>query len=149
MRPLMWFEVGSGATVEEVRQLEDDLACRFPSDVVAFLRSNAGASNPEESEFDVVEPSGRRRVGNFGAVLRVAGDGTDSIRAAARMVEGLRPALIPFIETGAGDYVCLDTGAASAIVYYMHERSIADSVVPLAGNLTEFLERLSAPDEPA
>jgi cell wall assembly regulator SMI1 len=149
MRALGWFEVGLGATEEEVRHLEEDFRCRFPADAAAFLSSHAGASNPDESEFDVVEPSGRRRVGNFGSVLRVSGDGIDSVRATALALEGLPPTLIPIIGTGSGDYVCLelDDGSARAVVYYMHERPLADCVVPLAASLTDFLSKLRTPDD--
>lgn len=149
MRSLTWFEGGRGATSEELRLLEEDLLCHFPPDVRTFLAAHAGASNPDESEFDVIDNAGRSHASNFGGVLEVCGQGDLTVRAAVRQIEGLPRGLVPIIETGSGDYICIDTrgGKLPTVSYYMHERPEQDCVVRLADTLTEFLDKLRAPSE--
>lgn len=143
MRELTWLEAGIGAAEGEILALQAELGVDLPLDAAQFLMAHAGASNPDEDEFDVTDATGRRRVSCLGGVLQV-GDTTWGIRQAANQIDGLPLGVVPIIETGFGDYVCLDfrQGSRGEVVYYFHERLPPDCIAPLAGSVTEFLELL-------
>lgn len=150
MRELTWFERGDGATTKAIANVEQVLGLRFPSDFSGFASEYAGASNPDESEFDFVDRSGRKRLANFGAVLQFAGSGPDTIVEATEDLRSQIPSgIVPVVATGTGDYICLDCRAESnmQVVYFAHERSGDEAIIPLAKSFTDFLEVLREPND--
>lgn len=148
MRELGWFERGKGATTNELKALESELGITFPSDVAIFLEKCAGASNPDESEFEIIDAFGRRCIGNFGAVLNVSLGSPDGINAAIVEVEGLPINVIPIVATGSGDFVCLHYQSRDPVIaYYFHGRSSSENLVLLARTFSQFLAYLRVPED--
>jgi hypothetical protein len=150
MRALNWLEDGEGTDLECVRSVESITAVRFPADFIDFVMKNAGASNPDESEF-VIERFGERELfGNFGHVLTMGDSGSDSVLGTMRNLGDQIPrGVIPIVGTGSGDYICIDgrPTAQSTIAYFHHGRTGGEAVVPLAGTFSQFLIMLRQPAE--
>ena len=147
MRRLGWFEPGHGADKNAIRGLESVLGLRLPDDFSEFASEFAGASNPDESEFDVLERSGRKWVGNLGSVLRLEGDDVETILGTMRdLGSQIPPGVVPIVGTGSGDYVSLDFRSGDvSVVYFAHEKTGEDSLIPLASSFADFLEMVRAP----
>jgi cell wall assembly regulator SMI1 len=144
MRELSWFEHGHGASNDAVASLEREIGFDFPEDYRQFLIAFAGAGNPDESSFNVID-KGRPFAANFGSVLSVAIGENDSVRETmTNLGDSLMPGIVPIISTGMGDLVCLDfrNGMAASVVYYNHNRPLENSIIPLAHNFTIFLDML-------
>lgn len=152
MRQLGWFENGNPVSAEALKNLEKTLGHRLPADVVELARMHSGATNPEECEFVAVDRLGRRYISNFGGLLAFEGELGESVLGALRdlNVDGqLPPGVVPIVNTGFGDYVCLDyrNDAEPTIAYFAHERFGEDSLFPVAQTLTEFLDMLTVPKD--
>jgi hypothetical protein len=152
MRQLTWFEKGNPVGTEVLNALEKIIGYRLPADVADFAKQNSGATNPEECEFVALDSAGREYISNFGGLLAFEGEGQESILGILRELrvdDQLPPSVIPIINTGFGDYVCLDyrSGSEPQIVYFAHERSGEDSLFFIAQTFTQFLEILTIPKD--
>ncbi len=150
MRSLSWFEPGVGASREEVDALERAIGFKLPHDFAEFVTRHAGSSNPDECEFDVVESNGSKRQGNFGLLMSLSGADSESVLSALSDLRDQIPVgLVPVIDTGSGDFVCLDfrSGAETSVVYFFHEKSGGTAIVPLAQTFTDFLDGLRTPTD--
>lgn len=148
MRELNWFEQGHGASMSEVNDLENETGLRLPRDFVEFVIRNAGASNPDECEFDIVDSRGKTHLGNFGIVLPLFSENGDSVASALSSLDGQIPVgVLPVIGTGSGDFVCLDfrSGDGVSVTYFFHERTGSDALVPLSTTYSDFLNMLREP----
>ncbi|WP_312368438.1 SMI1/KNR4 family protein [Stenotrophomonas sp.] len=148
MRELNWFEPGQGASESEVSELEGAIGLRLPKDFTEFVIKNAGASNPDESEFDIADLNGKIIVGNLGFVLPISSVGGESVAGAlSDLSSQIQSGLVPVIGTGSGDFVCLDfrSGCGASVTYFFHERSGVGALVPLSSTFTDFLNTLREP----
>lgn len=148
MRILEWFEPGEGASVSSLETLQSALGHALPADYADFVSRHSGANNPSACAFTVQEADGSRFGSNFGAVLRVDGEDDGSILGTMRdLGEQLPPGVVPIVDTGFGDHVCLRFSEAgqSAVVYYSHDRPLAEALLPLAPTFTGFLDLLEVP----
>lgn len=151
MRSLHWFESGEGVSPDSIRQVERIVGVRFSDDYFEFILKHSGANNPDESEFVIESVGGHERIGNFGEVLKVDGDGHDSVLGTLRnLAEQIPAGVVPVIGTGSGDYICLDARRPEkpvSVCYFYHGRSGDDAIVPLARSFSDFLEMLSEPED--
>jgi hypothetical protein len=148
MRELNWFEPGRGAFRPEVGELEGVIGLKLPNDFIEFVIRNAGASNPDECEFEIAESNGKTTVGNFGHLLPLFSDEGESVSGALSDLRNQIPSgLLPVIGTGSGDFVCLDfrSGTGASVTYFFHERLGGDAFVPLSETFSEFLDMLREP----
>lgn len=148
MRELDWR--GGNEQVDEsvVRELEEHLGVRFPTDYRDFVRRHSGG-RPKQTDFRI--PDSRKRVVGVGVFLKAKLDpGEDySIAQARDWLEDLPSEVVPISEGAGGDYVCLDYRSAGAprIVYWHHERvGDSDEFTPVSSSFTEFLDLLFEPD---
>ena len=150
MRNLNWFELGHGADKASVEAVEAAVGFQLPDDFVAFATQYAGASNPDECEFDIVEPDNTVHFGNFGSLLQLVCDETENVIGTIENLGDRIPSgIVPIVGTGSGDYVCLDFRARgmASITYFFHERVGAPALVPLAPTFADFLEMLREPQD--
>jgi hypothetical protein len=148
MRNLNWFEPGIALNAAELASAQERLQIRFPPDYARIVMANSGASNPDESEFEYLD-GGSLRVGNFGSLLALRQDQSETIfEAMEDLGDQLPEGVVPVIETGSGDYVCLDFRdyARPAIVYFNHERPPGEALIYLDSTFTDFLQRLRVPE---
>lgn len=150
MRKLSWFEPGKGASPTEVAEIEARLGHRFPDDYREFLMRYAGSSNPDESEFRVTDSRGDTWGTGVGVLLGVNPAEPDSIVSAYEdLAEQLPDGVVPIIDDGGGDFVCLDYrhGPDPSISYFAHERPPEENIIRLAPNFSAFLDLLTEPEE--
>ncbi len=148
MRELDWLEPGQTLESDEIAATEALLGVKFPADYATFIGAHSGASNPKESEFVYVD-RGERQTGNFGALLSLREDQYDRLVDTLRDLGDQIPAgIIPIVETGWGDCVCLDYRESKdpAIAYFSHELSGDESIIRIAQSFSEFLDSLYIPD---
>lgn len=141
MRVLNWFEPGEHLEANEISLVEDLIGVKFPADYAALVGSHSGASNPRECEFVYVD-RGEPQVGNLGALLALKPDQSDRLVDAIRDLGDQVPVgVIPIVETGWGDFVCLDYRESNepTIAYFSHELSGEDSIITIARSFSEFL----------
>jgi cell wall assembly regulator SMI1 len=149
MKELTWFEPGEPLAAAEIESAEMRLGVKFPSDYAQVVASHSGGSNPDESEFEYLD-KGRKRIGNFGTLLSLNQAKSGNLFEAIENLGDQLPAgVIPVMDTGSGDCVCLDYRKSPfpSIIYFVHERVGEDAVVSLTGTFAEFLDRLKEPDE--
>lgn len=150
MRELIWFEDGVGSDFFSISQLEKELGIVFPIDYKEFAMKHSGASNPDECEFNFATQNHELNMGNFGSLLSISGDHSESVRGAKNNLGNqLPPHIIPVISTGSGDYICIDCKDATSyqIVYFFHERSGENSLCFIADSISEFLDFLTIPED--
>lgn len=146
---LTWFEAGMPLTTEEVGVAERRLGVKFPPAYAQTIALHSGASNPDECEFEYLD-RGRKRVGNFGTLLSLRDDQLNNLfETIDNLGDQLPKGIVPVIDTGSGDCVCLDyrTSLVPPVVYFAHERIGEDAIVPLEDSFADFLNVLRKPDE--
>lgn len=149
MRELNWFEPGNPLDAEEIAAAQKKLHVELPSDYVLLIQSHAGASNPDESEFEYYD-QGMKKIGNFGTILSLSQFDDESVFGAMdNLSQQLPQRVIPIVDTGSGDCICFDyrTSPNPSIVYFAHEHSSAQALIPLADSFSSFLEKLQEPTE--
>ncbi|MDR6889364.1 MULTISPECIES: SMI1/KNR4 family protein [Variovorax] len=151
MRQLTWFERGTPVTALAIQSLETSFGYRLPPDLVEFAMVNSGASNPEECEFVVTSGSGVEDVSCFGSMLAFDEDGPGTVLStyrALRCDEQIPVSVLPIVNTGFGDYVCLDyrLDHVPTVAYFAHGKSGEDSLLTLATTFTAFLDLLTVPE---
>lgn len=149
MRKLNWFEPGEPLAANEIAATEELLGVKFPADYAALVGSHSGASSPRECEFIYVD-RGKRQIGSLGVLLALKPDQPDRLVDAIRNLGDQIPVgVIPIIETGWGDFVCLDYRESKepTIAYFSHELSGEDSIIFIANSVSEFLDSLYVPED--
>lgn len=150
MRILDWFDPGEGASVSSLETLQSKLGRVFPADYAAFVVQHSGANNPSECAFTVVDEGGARFGSNFGAVLRIDDEAAASIQETMQNLGDQLPAdVVPIVDTGFGDYVCLRFvgGAEPVVAYYSSDRPKEQAMLPLAATFSDFLDILEIPED--
>lgn len=153
MRALTWLDPGMPLEAIDLDILEHRLGVAFPQGYRALVLNHDGASNPAESTFAFSTATGRKRVGNFGALLSLSANRSDSgSELLLECLEGLGNRLpgdvVPIISTGNGDYICLDyrdRRPVPTIAYFDHEQSSSLSFVD--NSFEQFIEMLQVPDD--
>ena len=149
MKELTWFELGEPVEAEEIESAEKRLNVKFPPDYAQVVTLHSGASNPDQCEFEYLD-GGRKKIGNFGTLLSVQEAHPDNLFDAIENLGDQLPAgLLPVVDTGSGDCVCLDyrKSAMPSVAYFVHERTSESAIVPLANTFAEFLNLLKEPDD--
>lgn len=147
---LKFERVGKGATLSDIRDLEQRLNVRFPEYYTAFALKFAGSVEPDRCSFEV--PGGF--TGYFGILFDVLPGEAETEHIGFEVPRlwfrrALPHKVVPIIRGGGGDKVCLDCrGRNASVVFY--ESGVCpenDDIVPLANSFTEFLEMLRKPDD--
>lgn len=149
MKELAWFDPGQAVSGEELALAERRLNVKFPPDYAHVVLLHSGACNPDQCEFEYWDV-GRRKVGNFGALLGVRQSQSSNIfEVIDNIGDQLPVGVLPVVDTGSGDFVCLDyrKSEVPVIAYFAHERTGEGAIVPLANTFAEFLDLLTEPDE--
>jgi len=147
MRELDWLEPGDKLDPRELAAAEAKLGVRFPSDYAEIVCAHSGASNPDASMFSY-EDRGKKRLGNFGMLLRLRDTESQNVFEAIEDLADQLPArVIPVAGTGSGDFICLDyrNSANPSVVFWNHNRVVAESISPLDSTFASFLARLTVP----
>lgn len=147
MKDLSWFEPGTPLDADEIRAAENRLGVNFPQDYIDFVKPHSGASNPDKSEFEYYD-QGMKRVGNFGTLLSLVESDAESVfETIGNLSEQIPDRVIPVVDTGSGDCVCFDYRNLEVpkVIYFAHERSGEQSLLPLAGSFSEFVDKLQEP----
>jgi cell wall assembly regulator SMI1 len=146
---LRWDNLREPLAESTVTEAERALGIRFPDDYRRCLIQFHGAS-PAVSDFVVVTQDGRRFNSCVGVLLTADPRDAENILA---MHSGMGPykdgPVIPIIDDGGGDFVCLDyrgKGAREAprIVYFEHELG---ELHGLAATFADFCSSLFEPSE--
>ena len=142
--PVVWRWTSDPLSERVIRTAERALGVTFPADYRACVRDNHGGA-PEPAEFTADLGQGRRLAGSVGLLLSLDPRQDENVLATTQALSterGLPPGLIPIIDDGGGNFVCLDYRAdplnPPAIAYV----SLGGEVVPLAPDFTAFLGRL-------
>lgn len=150
MSALEFEELGPGASLEEIRDLELKLDVHFPDDYVSFAQKYAGSVEPNRSSFQVPGFGGA----GFGVLLGIAPDNENSedipSMVPSQWFRGALPRkVVPIIRGGGPDLVCIDCrGPKPTIVFsYPGIRPEGEEIVPLADSFTEFLGMLTEPND--
>lgn len=149
MRELTWFNVGDAIDDIKIRSAESQLGVVLPKDYVSMIGQNSGGGNPDECEFKY-QVRGKSRIGNFGCLISLDPEVKSNVFSVIRILEGRIPALVvPIVETGSGDFVCLDfrKGSDASVVYFSHEIGDEDAIVPVASTFSDFVDSLTVPGD--
>jgi hypothetical protein len=150
---LEWDDYGKAISLKKVKKVEDKLGITFPDEYIDYARKYP-EGYPNKTDFDMIEPDGSNSSGYFGSLLSLSKKSDYYLFEEYKdMLEqtGIKK-LIPIIETGSGDYVCLDYEVFGRldqpkIAYWFHDYEPDRSIVLLADNFTEFLSMLYEPDD--
>lgn len=145
-----WNECHDGVGETEISRVETTLGRRFPADYRAMVGACHGGF-PTRSDFQYDDPDYGESESTVGEVLSYDEDYEDNI---LQVFEDLRPQLpdgiVPIAHDGGGNYVSFDyrsSADAPSVVFWLHEKPQAKSIVPLASTWSEFLDQLYEPDE--
>lgn len=132
----IWRFAAEPVSEKAIRFAERVLDVQFPADYRACVRDNGGGA-PEPADFPLEGVT--RRVGLLlsldpGEDENVVGT-AQRLQAEARLPQGL----VPIINDGEGNYVCLDYGQGPPNLAYL---TITGEVRPVAESFTKFLEML-------
>ncbi len=150
---LEWDDYEKAIPLKKVKKIEEKLDVIFPDDYKRYaMKYPEGA--PDKTDFDMIEPSGVESSGYFGGMLSLSKKSDYYLWEEYKDVyeqTGIKK-LIPIIETGSGDYICLDyevfgTINSPKISYWFHDHEPESSVALLADNFTGFLKMLYEPDD--
>jgi hypothetical protein len=146
MKELHWFEPGERLSSDELAKAQAQLGVFLPADYSDVVMKHDGGSNPDECSFDYLI-DGRTRVGNFGMLLSLRKSSSENVfETIENLAEQLPQGVIPVIDTGSGDFVCLDYRAgAPSVVYFAHERADGKAIIHLAASFGEFVDGLREP----
>jgi hypothetical protein len=113
----------------------------LPADYRACVRENHGGA-PEPAGFVFVSPDGQEVASQVSLLLTLDSREDENVLSTTRdlKAEGRLPeGLVPIIDDGGGNYVCLDYGKGTPGIVHL---SIASQVTHLAESFTEFLQKL-------
>jgi cell wall assembly regulator SMI1 len=149
---LNWQKCGPPLSEEAVHTIEERLGVSFPPDYRACVKQCDGGW-PKPRYFDYPDPSLGPVESCIGRFLSLDENREGNILAVVGWLsEQLPPGVVPIANDPGGDYVCFDyrSGATPTVVYWMHEESGDEAIVPLAPTFSAFLDRLrsASPDAP-
>ena len=143
--PVVWRWTSEPLSERAIRNAERVLGVAFPADYRACVRDNHGGA-PEPADFTADLGEGRRLAGSVGLLLTLDPRQDENVLATTQALtaeRGLPHGLIPIIDDGDGNFVCLDYRAdplnREPVVAYV---SKGGEVVALAPEFTAFLGRL-------
>lgn len=148
MRTLNWSDPGESIDPSVVESAETRLSVKFPQDYLEMITLHSGGDNPEECSFKYFS-QGESWGGNFGVLLSLREEDSENV---FETIEGfgdrLPQGLIPIIESGSGDLVCLDYRSSSTptICHFSHDSPAEDAVCFVANTFSEFLDLLYNPE---
>lgn len=143
--------MGRGASIEEIRDLEQQLDVTFPEDYVAFAMKYAGSSDPVRSDYYVADFGGAA----FGVLFDIVPGETETehirFEVPSQWFRGALPRkVVPIIRGGGPDLVCIDCREPKPKIVFSYPgiRPEGEEVVPLADSFIEFLGMLTEPNDP-
>jgi cell wall assembly regulator SMI1 len=151
---LTWKRCEPPADDAAIKQVEQSIGVRFPSDFLEVMRVCQGGTPIERMRFDYQHP----RIGSVGSGLGILlnfipGDSSNILEVMKDLSYDaqLPEKVIPFADDGGGDMMCLDyrdDPGYPKVVYWAHEESKDESIFPLARSFTEFLDMLEPYEGP-
>lgn len=147
----VWRWTTEPLTEKMIRSAERDLGVEFPTDYRACVRENHGGA-PDPAGFRVPFAPDRREMHAVGLLLTLDPRESENVlQTRAELAESgpLPDGVIPIINDGSGNYVCLDYRAdparkAPTIAFFANQLAPVDALIPLATTFAEFLSALHA-----
>ena len=138
-----WRGINSNVSDVEMSRFENQNKIKLPEDYKkAILKYNGGI--PSKCSFPYEDPMYGPVNTVFGMMLSFCKCDEDNIfESFDSLKDQLPDRVYPIIDDGAGDYVCFDYRNAEVsprLVYWCHELSLENSIVPLADTFTDFIE---------
>jgi hypothetical protein len=150
MMKTRWRECGDPIDDAVISRVESALGHRFPEDYRQMIGSHHGGL-PSPSDFFYDDPDYGEAEGTAGEVLSYDDHEPGNIlRVNDDLKSQLPPDVVAITHDGGGNFVAFDYRTSSAdptVVYWLHEKPIDRSVVPLANTWTEFLDQLHEPED--
>lgn len=129
---------------QDLQEIESSFGLVFPEEFRNFIRV-ANGGYIEESDFDFTDAYGEQVSSGIGMVLRFDDSATPHISEVHQRLGKFQDSkIIPFAETGGGDYICLNfaRSAVPQIAYFFHELG---EYVFLANDFESFIAKLYLP----
>ncbi len=145
----IWRYAGDEASEKAIRHAESCLGVRFPADYRECVREHGGGA-PDPSGFVVSSGASGTFRSSVGVLLSLDPQEPENVVTTAtdlRIDRGLPEGLVPIINDGSGDYVCLDyrddpSAAAPRVVFWSKSASGGPEFFDLAATFDEFLRKL-------
>ena len=138
---LVWKWTSDPLTEKMIVNAERALQVVFPADYRDCIRENHGGA-PEPSGFSFVAANGHQMSSQVSLLLTLDPREDENVLSTVTdltVEERLPTGLIPIINDGGGNLVCLDYREGEPKVVYL---SLESEIVPLADNFTEFVGKL-------
>jgi cell wall assembly regulator SMI1 len=147
----VWRWTTEPLTEKMIRSAERDLGVEFPADYRACVREKHGGA-PDPAGFRVPFAPDRREMHAVGLLLTLDPRESENVLQTRAELAGsgqLPDGVIPIINDGSGNYVCLDyrtdpARKSPSVVFLACERAPGADLIPLANSFAEFLSALHA-----
>ena len=138
---LVWKWISDPLTEKMILNAEKALQVVFPADYRACVRENHGGA-PEPSDFTFIGANGQQVASQLSLLLTLDPREDENVLSTVTdmTADGRLPAgLIPIINDGSGNLICLDYRSGQPKVAYL---SLESEIVPIADSFGEFLGKL-------